>query len=369
MPLTVLSIAFPFAPVGPHAVGGTEQILSDLDEALVAAGHKSLVVACEGSQPAGKLFPVALPRRDVLEAAEISWSQRRFQAAIDLVLARHRVDLIHMHGMDFDRYRLPSSIPVLVTLHMPIGWYRPQVWKQLAGRVQFCCVSETQRRCLPAELLHAEPRRHTGLPGVTVIQNGVTIPELSPNLQKEEFAIVLGRICPEKNAHEALAAGSMAGVPVLVGGHVFPYKEHKQYFAEKLQPLLEERAIGVQHEFLGPLEPARRWDLLARAKCLLHPTLAPETSSLVAMEALAAGTPVIAYRSGALPEIVEDGVTGFLVDSVESMAAALRNVHRLSAQECRGAAEQRFAKERMVRRYFELYEAMTRTAARERLYA
>ncbi len=101
----------------------------------------------------------------------------------------------------------------------------------------------------------------------------------------------------------------------------------------------------------------------------MHPTLAPETSSLVAMEALAAGTPVIAYRSGALPEIVEDGVTGFLVDDVTQMAEAMRAVHTLSPEACRRAAEVRFSEERMVAGYFQLYDKLLAGSAAQKLYA
>jgi hypothetical protein len=122
MPLTVLSIAFPFAPVSPEAVGGAEQILSCLDQALVAAGEISLVVACEGSRSSGKLFSAPLPEREVLEEIDRSWCRKQFQAAIDSALSSHRIDLIHMHGLDFDEYALPAMIPLLVTLHMPIAW-------------------------------------------------------------------------------------------------------------------------------------------------------------------------------------------------------------------------------------------------------
>jgi glycosyltransferase involved in cell wall biosynthesis len=167
----------------------------------------------------------------------------------------------------------------------------------------------------------------------------------------------MGRICPEKNAHEALEAGTRAGMRVLLAGQVFPYEEHRRYFRERIEPLLQ-----ANHTFLGPVSTEAKYDLLARAKCLLHPTLAPETSGLVAMEAMAAGTPVIAYRSGALAEIIEDGVTGFLVDNVEDMADAMHNVHTISPEACRAAAERRFSKERMVREYFELYNSLLQRA-------
>lgn len=200
-----------------------------------------------------------------------------------------------------------------------------------------------------------------------MIRNGVVLPASTE--KKSEFALVLGRICPEKNQHEAIEAGSLAGVRVLLGGQVFPYQEHRTYFQEQIVPLLGRQETRIQHEFLGPLPPLKKQQLLAEAKCLLHPTLAPETSSLVAMEALAAGTPVVAYPSGALPEIVDNGVTGFLVDNVEDMAEAIDHVQELRPEDCRAAARERFSRERMIQDYFQLYSTMTRQDAREMRYA
>jgi len=353
MPLTVLSIAYPFAPTGPCAVGGAEQILSELDHALVSAGHISLVVACEGSQAAGTLYSAPMPR-ELLNDADRLWSRNRFQAAIDRALSSQHVDLIHMHGLNFHEYKLPSNVPVLVTLHLPIAWYLQDVWTKYGPNVQFQCVSETQRRTCPPELRNP-----------ALVTNGVAQSETIA--KTGDFAIALGRICPEKNQHAALKAGTLANTRVLLGGSVFPYPDHEQYFREKVEPLLGSESPG--HAFLGPLLPERKQRLLAQAKCLLHPTLAPETSSLVAMEALAAGTPVIAYHSGALPEIVEDGVTGFLVDSVDEMAAAIRKAHTIDPEVCRSTARRRFSRERMVRHYFDLYRQLTRTTRPEKLYA
>lgn len=345
MSMTVLSIAFAFAPVGPYGVGGAEKTLSELDTALVAEGHRSLVAACAGSLVAGELFAAPMPERTLINEADRRWYRWRFQAAIDRALSKYSVDLIHIHGMDFDEHVLPEEIPALVTLHSPVARYRHEAWVRQSGGTHFQCVSETQRRDCP-----------TLLGNVSVIENGVALPEGDIHRKREDFAVAIGRICPEKNVHEALEAGTLSGMRVLVGGHLFRFQEHGEYFHNQVEPLLGQE--GVKHSFLGPLECGRRQRLLARASCLLQPSLAPEVSSLVAMEALAAGTPVIAYRSGALTEIVEDGVTGFLVDTVDEMAEAIRHLDRISHQACRAAAEQRFSRDRMVRDYFDLYGAL-----------
>jgi glycosyltransferase involved in cell wall biosynthesis len=230
------------------------------------------------------------------------------------------------------------------------------MWSGLAPNVQLQCVSETQRRSCAPELRD-----------IPVIANGVDIP---PHVEKSRgFAIVLGRICPEKNQHAALEAGHRANFPVLLGGQVFPWRNHLAYFREKVEPLLQANGSCIQHKFCGPLPPERKHRLLAQARCLLHPTLAPETSSLVAMEALAAGTPVIAFPSGALPEIVDDGVTGFLVQNIDEMAEAIRRVDTIRPCVCREAARCRFSRARMVHQYFELYESLVQAHSRWRLYA
>lgn len=363
MPLTILSVAFAFAAVGPHAVGGAEKILTDLDEALTDAGHQSLVVACEGSRSRGQLFSFVLPRVGIVDETMRREGPRQCRQAIQRALQSARVDVVHLHGMDFDACDLPEEIPIIVTLHLPLGWYPRGALERWSGRASFVCVSECQRRSWPTG--PAGPNR------VAVVENGVAIPEHWNAGERENFALVLGRICPEKNQHEALEAGTMAGIPVLIGGHTFPYREHQDYFARKIDPFLASNRGSTcpQHRFLESLRPDEKRDLLSRARCVLHPTRAPETSSLVAMEALAAGTPVIAYRSGALPEIIQDGVTGFLVDDAHEMAEAIGKINTLSRAACREAAVRRFSRERMVREYVGLYESLAGSRSRKVQYA
>jgi glycosyltransferase involved in cell wall biosynthesis len=352
--ISVLSIAFPFAPVGPNLVGGAEQILTDLDAALVAAGDRSLVVACEGSKPAGSLFAMPLPHCPDLDEVNRGRYKDSFHAAVDHALASGRVDLVHAHCMDLFDYEFPAEIPLLITLHLPIGWYRKEMFERYRDRAYLCCVSESQRREAVGVVGDAE-----------VIENGADVPTAQDE-SRAEFALVMGRICPEKNAHTALEAGTKAKTPVMIGGQVYPYRTHQQYFEEKIQPLIASSRPPADHRFLGPVKPKRRQRLLSQAKCLLHPTLAPETSSLVAMEALAAGTPVVAYRSGALPEIVEDGVTGFIVDDADQMAKAIGLAHTISPAACRNAAQRRFSKQRMIRQYFDTYQRILNEGHRPR---
>ncbi len=170
---------------------------------------------------------------------------------------------------------------------------------------------------------------------------------------RRRFALMLGRICPEKGQHLGLIAARAAGVTALVAGRVYPYAEHEAYFWNEVAPRLRRRRC-----YLGPVSFARKRRLLSASRCLLVPSLAQETSSLVAMEALACGTPVIAFANGALPEIVEHGITGFLVGSTAEMARAIRRAHQIRPEDCRRAARERFSLQRMTRTYLGLYRQL-----------
>ncbi len=345
MSLHVLSVAYPFAPVGPHAVGGAEQILTMLEERLVARGVRSSTVACEGSLPAGTLFSTALPGGLITAETRVEVT-RDHQQALDRALAGG-VDLVHMHGIDFHEYRVPAHVPVLVTLHMPPSWYPNEIWS-LPPHYQLQCVSESQRLSCPASVRGS----------LAVVANGVPIPPVAPAAKKRNYALLLSRICPEKNLHAALTAARGAGVPALLAGQTFPYPEHQRYFEQEIRPLLRScpgSLPGSRARLLGPVTGERKQRLLRSARCLLLPSLAPETSSLTAMEALASGTAVVAYRSGALPSIIDDGRTGFLVDTVKEMTEAIHRVDVIDPAACRAAVRERFALSRMVDGYMKLY--------------
>ncbi len=341
MSLTVLSVAYPFAVVGPCAVGGAESILTTIEAELVRRGHRSVVVARDGSACAGRLLPTVVPEGVITDAVRRE-VVRRHQAGIDRALRTEEVDVVHMHGLDFDKYLIPGAMPILVTLHLPPSWYPEAIWK-LPANYRLQCVSETQRQACPAECRER----------VEVIGNGVELPALERLPARRKYAVMLSRICPEKNLHAGIDAAHAAGVPVVLAGEVFPYEEHLQYFRGEIEPRLGE---GVR--FVGAVGGAEKTRLLARARCLLLPTLAPETSSLVAMEAMAVGTPVVAYRPGAIPEVVQEGRTGFLVSDVAGMAAAIGRVEEIDGAVCRSVAAERFSFERMSGQYLALYERL-----------
>ncbi len=346
--LTVLSVGYSLAPVGPDAVGGAEQVLAALDAALVARGYRSIVVACAGSAAAGELVVGAPAPADPIDEPQKRGAQAAMRHAVAETVRREPVDVVHMHGIDFEATLPPPGPPALATLHLPPDWYpqhalaptRPDTWLN--------CVSLAQQAACPPNARLLSP-----------IINGVALEQFARSVHaRRSFALMLTRICPEKGVHLALDAARQADVPLLIGGTVFPYPEHSAYFEQEVRPRLDAR-----RRFLGPLGFRRKRRLLAAARCLLVPSLAPETSSLVAMEALASGTPVIAFPAGALREIVEHGRTGYLVSNATEMADAIRLAAGIDPATCRTAARTRFSQAAMVEAYFARYGALARRTA------
>jgi glycosyltransferase involved in cell wall biosynthesis len=344
MRLSVLSVAFPFAPVTPRTAGGAEQILATLDRSLIAAGDFSLVLAPEGSQVSGLLIPAPRVPSEITPDA-----QRRIRHEFRDLLARaireYAVDVVHLHGLDFPEYLPPKGVPRVVTLHLPLPWYPQQIFRLDGERTALVCVSHCQAESWPGD--------HDRSVRCRVIENGVDLDQFRPAHAKGKYVVWVGRICPEKAPHLALEAAEKAGAPLYLAGAAFGYESHVRYFQERLSP-----GVVPPNKFLGLVGGRRKRELLAGARCLLLSSLAPETSSLVAMESLACGTPVIAFRSGALNRLIENGVTGFLVDSVDEMAHAIDKVHELDPVVCRKRAERSFSADRMAQLYFDLYRSL-----------
>jgi glycosyltransferase involved in cell wall biosynthesis len=344
--MKILSVAYPFAPVRGDTAGGAEQVLYLLDQSLSRAGHQSYVIACEGSEVTGELL--ATPFSEASSDTEVRrriWAHCR--EAIAAGLEKWKPDLVHLHGLDFLEYLPPAGVPVVATLHLPPSWYDAGVFAIDRRGTWIHCVSGSQEE--------ACPKAGNLLP---FIGNGV--PDLLEDVpaglkRRRRWAVSLGRICPEKGYHLAFSASAQARVPFLLAGHVYGYEAHQKYFREEILP-----RCGPGGRFIGTAGLRMKRRLLTGACCLLAPSLAPETSSLVAMEAGMCGTPVVAFRAGALPEIVQDGVTGFLVDDAQQMAGAIRECSRLDPLACRNSALIRFSASRMFSDYLRMYGRLVR---------
>jgi CelD/BcsL family acetyltransferase involved in cellulose biosynthesis len=320
------------AAVTPATAGGAEQVLLQIDAALVEAGHRSIVVAPAGSTVCGELLPIPQFEPDRAEEAH-----GEIQRVLQSVVRHERVDVIHLHGVDFPQYVPEGPVAVLATLHLPPELYSQTVFGD--GRVVLHCVSESQQeRCPSASNL------------LPCIRNGVNAEFYRPARRKRGYAIALGRICPEKGLHHAIDAARIAGLPLILAGELFHYAAHEEYFRREIEPR--------KPKFIGAAGPERKRRLLAGAQCVLVPSVVPETSSLVAMEAQACGTPVIAFPSGALPMIVRDGETGFLVRDTAAMADAIPRTSHLDPQVCRDHAVRHFDIRRTAAAYIDTYRKL-----------
>jgi glycosyltransferase involved in cell wall biosynthesis len=324
--MRVLSVAFAEIPVGTPQSGGAEQILSILDDGLVERSHRSIVIGRGGSRVRGDLV--------VAEAI----SAQPYRDAIQRSIARYSVDLIHFHGLDFHRYIPACDIPMLATLHLPIDHYPREIFERRG--VVLNCVSQSQAASSPQSI------------GLPVVSNGVST-AFSGSAEAGDYLLWLGRICPEKGTHIALEVAHLLGMPLKIAGPVHPYPAHLKYFADRVEPLLDGKRC-----YLGPAGSEEKRALLCRARCVLIPSTVAETSSLVAMEAMICGTPVVALRCGALPEIVEHAITGFIVDSPGQMADAVLESGSLSRKSIRRRAAARFDASRMIEEYLALYRSI-----------
>ena len=339
--MKILNVAYPFAPVSDHTAGGAEHVLATLDRGLTAAGHQSFVVACEGSRVAGELLTTPLPT-GLIDDAQRTATWSCYENAITKAIQRWCPDVVHLHGIDFPNYLPAPGVPVLATLHLPPSWYDPGVFHLTRPRTWLHCVSRSQQEaCPPTPAL------------LPYVANGVPENIFRVDIHPQRFALALGRVCPEKGFHLALAAARSADIPLLLAGQVYPYAEHQRYFESQVLPQCNRRA-----RFLGPVGWRAKRRLLSSANCLLIPSLAPETSSLVAMETAMAGTPVVAFAAGALAHIVQPGLTGFLVDNVEQMAMAIGRCADIDRAQCRAYAREHFGAAQMISRYLALYERL-----------
>jgi glycosyltransferase involved in cell wall biosynthesis len=345
MSLTVLSVAYPMMPVGPHASGGSEQILFLLEKGIVESGNRSVVISARGSRVSGELIETDTWNGPICPQME-ERARADHLAKIQQALAEFPIDLIHFHGLDFHWYVPKAEVPMLATLHLPVNFYPSHIFERPTVSMNF--VSESQAKSY--EFGHTWP----------VIPNGIDVSAYTTGGSADDYALVVARICPEKGIHYALEAAHRCGLRLLIAGPVHPYPAHIEYFESQVRPMLDDTRV-----YLGPADLEMKRSLLQKAKCLIVPSTVAETSSLVSMEALASGTPVIAFKSGALPEIVRHGVTGFVVDSVEGIENALEHIHEIDRSVCRREAEQCFSAETMVRNYVEHYRTLMNGCARQ----
>lgn len=336
--MRVAQIAPVWYPVPPRGYGGIELVVSLLTEGLVAAGHDVTLFASGGSRTAARLVsPLADPPDPALLGNP--WYETLHAVA---AYEHHRdFDVIHDHsgivGPALGAL-LEGRPPVVHTLHGP--WTEPSrlFYAHLAERVHLVAISQAQRNDNP------------GLPYAGTVHNGIDVRAYPFREHKDRFLVYIGRANPDKGPGLAIEVARRAGYPLaMIVKRSEPFE--RAYWDEMIAPQLHDEVEvyeQVSHEVKA--------DLLARATAMVFPIQWPEPFGLVMVEAMACGTPVVACPAGAAVELVEEGVTGFLRETLDGLVEAVDHVGRCSPAACRARVEQRFSAAAMVRGYEAVYE-------------
>ncbi|HWP12994.1 MAG TPA: glycosyltransferase family 4 protein [Ramlibacter sp.] len=338
--MKIAQVAPLYESVPPRCYGGTERVVSYLTEALVEMGHDVTLFASGDSVTAGRLVPV-VPRGLRLDPGKpdaLVWHT----IMMDMVLkAAPTFDIIHFH-IDVLQLALVGQCET-ACLSTPHGRLDLPDLKPLFrrfGNHPLVSISNSQRTPLPWASWRATV--HHGLP--------MGLYTLHPKAQ-DYFAFV-GRISPEKRADRAIAIAKACGKPLRIAAKVDP--ADRAYFESTIEPLLDDPLVT----FVGEIGEQAKGDFIGNARALLMPIDWPEPFGLVMIEAMACGTPVIAYAKGSVPELIDPGVTGFIVENQEQAIAAARNIDSIDRRRCRQVFEQRFSARVMARHYLDVYRQL-----------
>jgi glycosyltransferase involved in cell wall biosynthesis len=331
--------------VPPKLYGGTERVVSWLTEELIALGHDVTLFASGDSITTGKLVPIVprairlnRPRPDPFPA---------YAAHLDAIAdAASQFDIVHCH-IDWVHLPLLSRLGVLhvTTLH---------------NRLDTPDLPPVVRRFPTAPLISISNHHRTPLPGCNwlgTVYHGMPSTTLQPSYQPGTYLAFLGRLTKEKGPEAAIRLAKGTGIPLRMAAKI-PRSETR-YYKERLRPMID----GEQIKLVGELNDSAKGDLLRGASALLFPIDWPEPFGLVMIEAMACGTPVIAFRRGSVPEIIDEGITGFIVEDEDEAIAAIKRVGELDRRRIRETFERRFSAKRMAQDYVSHYEALLRVKA------
>ena len=340
-------IAPPWLPVPPPRYGGTEVVVDGLARGLVAAGHDVLLAAPSGSTCPVPLVP-DMPEPGAGTSAGWSAVTELYHVA-RAYAAMTDVDLVHDHTVagPFFRNR-PASLPVVTTNHGPFSSLLGDLYRLMGPEVAMVAISHRQA----ADAGGARVDR--------VIHHGIDVAAVPRGAGDGGYVAFLGRMSPDKGPREAILIARQAGFRLLMSARV-QGREEEEYFESQIAPLL-----GPESEFVGELSAREKYQLMGGAVAFLNPIQWPEPFGLVMIEALATGTPVIGTGYGAAPEIVDDGVTGYLRTGTAELAEALSLAPDLDRNACRRAVEVRFSVGRMVADHVSLYQQLLQDSTLQR---
>ena len=348
--MRIAQIAPLFEAVPPKLYGGTERVVYSLTEELVALGHDVTLFASGDSVTSAKLDP-PWPRALRLDPEIRDWVAT-YALLIEHVRRRaHEFDVLHFH-IDY----WPNSVftrqptPFLTTLHGRLDLTEFAAVYRFFPAVPLVSISDSQRRPLP------------DLNWAATVHHGIPADLLRPLPAEPSYFAFLGRISPEKGIERAIRIATAAGVKLKVAAKVD--QADRAYYEAEVAPLL----ANAEVEFIGEINDAQKPAFLSGARALLFPIDWPEPFGLVMIEAMACGCPVIAFRRGSVPEVMDDGVTGFVVENVAEAVAATRRLPTLDRAAIRRVFDRRWTARRMAEDYVAVYDRLIR-ASRPQLRA
>ncbi len=360
--MKIAQIAPPWISIPPKNYGGTETVIFHLVEELVAIGHDVTLLAPADAKTSGKhisFFPCSLRDEGIPWQAHLKAYYHLFKA-IEYV-KDHHFDIVHLHlSSAADMYVFPLitslTTPVVATLHSRFPFDRvpscqkdtwigdaDDYYMEWLASVPMIAISQSAR----AEVSY--PLNFAG-----IVPHGLPINHmLLPVEQPEHYLAWLGRFSPEKGAHLAIQAAKSANIPLVLAGTIDQdLAEQVIYFEEMIKPHIDQQQV----RYIGPVNMPQKVDLLSRAKGFLNPIEWEEPFGMVMIEAMAVGCPVISFARGAAPEIVTDGISGFLVHDVQEMRQAVARLGDLDRQQVHAYAKKNFSVHTMAENYLKIYQ-------------
>lgn len=335
-------IAGPGLPMPPVTYGGTERVVDTLARGLTAAGHEVLLAA-----PSDSSCPVSLAAGMwPADSTKMGALPREMSHIIRAYKAMEGMDLIHDHTLVGPLYgHRPHQIPTFATMHGRLSPEEAEIYRDVSSDTSIIAISHDQIRHVP------------GIRVTRVIHHGMDLSAVPVGTGQGGYACFLGRMCPDKGVLEAILIAHSAGVPLRLATKMREPAE-LEYFREVVRPVLT-----ADDQLIGEIGDAEKFELLGNAVALLSPLQWAEPFGLMMIEALATGTPVIGTALGAAPEIVDDGVTGYL-GTIEELPEFLLRAATLDRAACRATAEKRFSAQRMVSDHLDVYrEVLNQTDA------
>jgi glycosyltransferase involved in cell wall biosynthesis len=346
--MRICVVAPPWLPVPPEAYGGTEAVIDVLARGLRSAGHEVLLAATGDST-------CTVPKTAVLGTSlGFGHASCNLNGALQHVAesheaaARWQADIVHDHTLFGPTMAAARGLCTVTTAHGPLT------------SPKLAAVYRAIGSCVPIIAISRHQARTAGVRTAAVIHHGIDVAALEPGSGDGGYALFLGRMDPIKGVARAIRVARAANRRLVIAAKMREAHEIR-YFEEQIEPLL-----GDDVQFIGEVGGPEKDHLIGGATCLLNPIAWPEPFGMVMVESLARGTPVYATPLGAVPEIVHDGITGFVRATEDGLADALRSIRSIDRAACREAAVKRFSAERMVCDHLALYEALLGRSVHQR---